>query len=149
MRTLRPSSVTAGILLMLWSTLACPAQTPADVYQGKSVELEIWFSVGGDYDVYARLLAHHMSKYIPGNPTIVPKNVEGSGSMRLANYLYNAAPHDGTVIGTISRGTVFEPLLGNNGARFDPTKFNWIGATNKEVSVCVAWYTSGVVTIED
>ena len=149
MRAFRPSLATACILLMLWTTLACRAQTPADVYRGKSVELDIGFSVGGAYDAYARMLARHMSKYIPGNPTIVPKNVEGAGSMRLANYLYNAAPHDGTVIGTISRGTVFEPLLGNNGAQFDPTKFNWIGSTNKEVSVCVSWYTSGVATIAD
>ena len=149
MRALRPSPVTAGILLLLWSTLACPAQTPADFYRGKSVELDIGFSVGGAYDVYARMLARHMSKYIPGNPTIVPKNVEGAGSMRLANYLYNAAPRDGTVIGTISRGTVFEPLLGNKGAQFDPTKFNWVGSTNKEVSVCVSWYTSGVATVGD
>jgi tripartite-type tricarboxylate transporter receptor subunit TctC len=149
MGALKPSPVTAGILLMLWSTLACPAQTPTDVYRGKSVELDIGFSVGGAYDVYARMLARHMSKYIPGNPTIVPKNVEGAGSMRLANYLYNAAPRDGTIIGTISRGTVFEPLLGNNGAQFEPTKFNWVGSTNKEVSVCVSWYTSGVATVAD
>jgi hypothetical protein len=69
--------------------------------------------------------------------------------MRLANYLYNAAPRDGTSFGTINRGTPFEPLLGNKGAQFDATKFNWIGSTNNEVSVCVAWSTSGVATFAD
>jgi tripartite-type tricarboxylate transporter receptor subunit TctC len=125
------------------------AQTPAEFYKGKIVELDIGYSVGGAYDGYARMLARHMGKYIPGNPTIVPKNMTGAGSLRLANYLYNAAPKDGTVFGTIGRGTGFDPLLGQKGAQFDAGKFNWIGSSNNEVSVCVAWNTSGVVTFED
>ena len=125
------------------------AQTPAEFYKGKIVELDIGYSVGGAYDGYARMLARHMGKYIPGNPTIVPKNMTGAGSLRLANYLYNAAPKDGTVFGTIGRGTGFDPLLGQKGAQFDAGKFNWIGSSNNEVSVCVAWNTSGVATFED
>ncbi len=125
------------------------AQTPAEFYKGKIVELDIGYSVGGAYDGYARMLARHMGKYIPGNPTIVPKNMTGAGSLRLANYLYNAAPKDGTVFGTIGRGTGFDPLLGQKGAQFDAGKFNWIGSSNNEVSVCVAWNTSGVAKFED
>jgi tripartite-type tricarboxylate transporter receptor subunit TctC len=148
---MRPNLVggLAGALLALWSGSACRAQTPAEFYKGRTIELDIGLSVGGAYDAYARILARAMPKYIPGNPAIVPKTMEGAGSMRLANYLYNAAPRDGTSFGTINRGTPFEPLLGNKGAQFDATRFNWIGSTNNEVSVCVAWSTSGVATFED
>jgi tripartite-type tricarboxylate transporter receptor subunit TctC len=148
---MRPNLVRGltGALLALWPASACLAQTPAEFYKSRTIELDIGFSVGGAYDAYARILARTMGKYIPGNPAIVPKNMEGAGSMRVANYLYNAAPRDGTSFGTISRGTGFEPLLGDRGARFAATAFNWIGSTNNEVSVCVAWYTSGVATFED
>jgi tripartite-type tricarboxylate transporter receptor subunit TctC len=139
----------AGALLVLLPVSVCLAQTPAEFYKGRTIELDIGLSVGGGYDAYARMLARSMGKYIPGNPTIVPKNIEGAGSLRLASHLYNAAPRDGSVFGTINRGTVFEPLLGNKGASFDATRFNWIGSTNNEVSVCVAWHTSGIATFED
>jgi tripartite-type tricarboxylate transporter receptor subunit TctC len=139
----------AGALLALLPTSPCLAQSAAEFYKGKTIELDIGLSVGGAYDAYARMLARTMGRYIPGNPAIVPRNIEGAGSMRLANHLYNTAPKDGTSFGTINRGTGFEPLLGSKGAQFDATRFNWIGSTNNEVSVCVAWHTSGVVTFED
>ena len=66
----------------------------------------------------------------------------GAGSMRLANWLYNVAPKDGNIIGTFARGIAFDTLLGQPGAQFDATKFNWIGSANDEVSVCVAWHTA-------
>jgi tripartite-type tricarboxylate transporter receptor subunit TctC len=133
----------------LWAVSLCCAQTPAEFYKGRTIELDIGLSVGGAYDAYGRMLARTMGKYIPGNPTIVPKTMEGAGSMRLANYLFNAAPSDGTTFGTINRGTPFEPLLGNKGAQFDAARYNWIGSTNNEVSVCVAWAASGVATFAD
>jgi tripartite-type tricarboxylate transporter receptor subunit TctC len=139
----------AVALLMLPPTSLGFAQTPVEFYKGRTIELYIGTSVGGGYDAYGRMLARHMSKYIPGNPAIVPKNMEGAGSMRLANHLYNTAPKDGTSFGTINRGTGFEPLLGNRGAQFDASKFNWIGSTNNEVSVCVAWHTTGIATFDD
>jgi tripartite-type tricarboxylate transporter receptor subunit TctC len=111
----------------------------ANFYRGKSVDLEIGYSVGGGYDVYARMIAPHMAKHIPGSPTIVPKNMEGAGSLRLANWIYNVAPKDGTAFGTIGRGTGFDPLFGHRGAQFDGAKFTWLGSANDEVSVCVVW----------
>ena len=125
------------------------AQSVADFYKGRTVELYIGYSVGGAYDLYARILARHMGKHIPGNPAIVPKNMEGAGSLRLANWLDNVAPKDDTAIGIIGRGTGFDPLLGNKAAQFDATKYNWIGSANNEVSICVAWDTSGVTRFED
>jgi tripartite-type tricarboxylate transporter receptor subunit TctC len=127
---------------------ATSAQSPADFYKGKNVDLYIGYSVGGGYDVYARILSRHMGKHIPGNPNVVPKNMEGAGSLRLANWLYNVAPKDGTAFGIIGRGTGFDPLLGKKGAQFDATKFNWIGSANNEVSICVAWHTTGITKID-
>jgi tripartite-type tricarboxylate transporter receptor subunit TctC len=102
--------------------------------------------VGGGYDIYARLIARHIGRHLPGNPQVVPKNMEGAGGMRLANWLYGAAPRDGTVIGATSRSMAFEPMLGSKTAIYDSTRFNWIGSANDEVSVCVSWHTSGVTS---
>jgi len=124
------------------------AQSPADFYKGKNIDLYIGYSAGGGYDVYARSLARHMGRFIPGNPTIVPKNMPGAGSLVLANWLYNVAPKDGTAFGIIGRGTGFDPLLGSTKAQFDAAKFNWIGSMNDEVSVCVAWHTTGITKLE-
>ena len=125
------------------------AQGVAEFYKGKNIDLYIGYSVGGAYDLYARILARHMSKHIPGNPNVLPKHMEGAGSLRLANWLYNVAPKDGTAFGIIGRGTGFDPLLGNKAAQFDATKFTWIGSANNEVSICVAWSTSGITKFED
>jgi tripartite-type tricarboxylate transporter receptor subunit TctC len=125
------------------------AQSAAEFYTGKSVDMQIGYSVGGGYDLYARLVARHLGRHIPGHPTIVPKNMEGAGSLRLANWLYSAAPRDGTVIGATSRGAAFDPLLNQSGARFDASKFSWIGSANDEVSVCVALQSSGIAKFED
>jgi tripartite-type tricarboxylate transporter receptor subunit TctC len=137
----------AAVLLLLpaagWS------QSPSEFYKGRNLELYIGYSPGGAYDLYARLLARFMPKHIPGNPTIVPKNMAGAGSLVLANWLYNVAPKDGSTFGTIGRGTAFDPILGNPKAQFDGTKFTWLGSANNEVSVCVAWHTAGFTKFEE
>ena len=138
-------NVAAAILAL---GAAGQAQSPADFYKGKNVDLTIGYSAGGGYDVYARLLARHMGRFIPGNPAIVPKNMPGAGSLVLANWLYNVAPKDGTAFGTIGRGAAFDPLLGSTKAQFDAAKFNWLGSMNDEVSVCVSWYTTGITSLE-
>ena len=140
--------VRAAAILALCPISLGHAQSPADFYKGKTIDLYIGYSAGGGYDVYARALARHMPRFIPGNPTIVPKNMPGAGSLVLANWLYNVAARDGTAFGTIGRGTAFDPLLGSTKAQFDADKFNWIGSMNDEVSVCVAWHTTGIATLE-
>ena len=112
-----------------------PAQNVS--FAGKQVRVLIGFSpTGFGYDTYGRLLARHLGKYLPGNPTIVPQNRPGAGSLNLANYLYNAAPKDGTEIAIMGRGVAMEPLLGGaaSQAKFDSTKFAWLGSMNNEVS---------------
>jgi tripartite-type tricarboxylate transporter receptor subunit TctC len=140
-------SAAATIILF---ALVAPGHTQpaAEFFKGKTVDLYIGTSGGGGYDAYARLLARHLGKHMPGNPTIVPKNMAGAGGMRLANFLYNAAPKDGLVFGTFNRGIGFEPLLGNKAGQFDATKFHWIGSTNDEVSICATWHTSGIARYE-
>jgi tripartite-type tricarboxylate transporter receptor subunit TctC len=125
------------------------ADAVADFYKGRTIDLYVGYSVGGAYDLYARVIGRHLGAHIPGSPTLVPKNLEGAGSLRLANYLYRVAPHDGSTIGTIGRGIAFDPLLIGQGDAFDAQKFNWIGSANNEVSVCVAMRQSGIAKFED
>ena len=139
----------ASILILLTAVSLGFAQSPAEFYKGKNIELYIGYSIGGGYDLYARVLARHIGKHIPGNPTIVPKNMEGAGSLRLANWLARVAPRDGTVFGTVGRGVPFDPLLGLPGTQFKAPDFSWIGSANNEVSICTSWGTSQITKIED
>lgn len=129
-----------GLVAFLWVS-SVAAQKPVELYIG--------YSPGGGYDVYARLLARHMGRHLPGSPVIVPKNMAGAGSLRLANWLYQAAPKDGSVLGTIGRGIAFDPLLGGQGAQFSATQFAWIGSANDEVSLCVAWGSKKIARFND
>jgi len=132
------------------SVSATAADAAAQFYRGKTVQVLVGFAPGGGYDLYARTLARYLGKHIPGNPTVITQNMPGAGSMKVMNYLYNAARKDGTFIGTFARGMVFEPLLGHaKGTAFDATKFNWIGSISNEVSVCAFWHTSAVKSWED
>jgi len=123
----------------------------ADFYKGKTINMVIGLSAGGGYDIFARLVAKHMVKYIPGKPDQVPRNMTGAGGLLAANYMYNVAPKDGTYIGAPQRGVPFEPLSsgGESKAQFDPLKFHWIGSANAETSIAVAWHTTGIKTHED
>jgi tripartite-type tricarboxylate transporter receptor subunit TctC len=141
-------SVLASGAVALLAGQTARAQTVEEFYHGKSVSILIGFSAGGGYDLYARHLARHMGKHIPGGPTIVPQNMAGAGSLRAANFLYTAAPKDGSVIGTFSRTTGINPLLGS-GATFDGTKFTWLGSVTDDVSTCVTWHTTAIKTWKD
>ena len=102
-------------LFALAALLPQPARAQgsvADFYRGRNVTLIVGYSAGGGYDTYTRILARHLGKHIPGNPAIVVQNMPGAGSLKLANYLYNVAPKDGSTIGIFSRGMAMEPLIG-------------------------------------
>jgi tripartite-type tricarboxylate transporter receptor subunit TctC len=120
-----------------------------EFYEGKTISLIIGYSVGGGYDLYGRLLARHMGKYIPGRPTIVPQNLTGAGSLRAVSFLYSAAPKDGTVFGTFGRTIATTPLLMPINAQLDATKLTWLGSITNEVSTCVTWHTSPVKDWKD
>jgi tripartite-type tricarboxylate transporter receptor subunit TctC len=129
---------------------ASAADGVADFYAGKTLRVLIGFGPGGGYDLYARTLARYLGKHIPGQPTVLAQNMPGAGSLKVVNYLYNAAPRDGTVLATFARGIVFEPLLGHiEGTQFDASRLNWIGSISNEVSVCALMTASGVTTWAD
>src|ERR1700716_1738166 len=115
--------------MWLFAVAAAQAQTEAVSFAGKQIKLLIGFSpTGYGYDTYGRLLARHLTRHLPGHPTIVPQNRPGAGSLNLANYLFNAAPRDGSEIAIVGRGVAMEPLLGGSASqgRFDSTKFVWL-----------------------
>ena len=143
-------AVRTVLLSALASVLTQPAraQSVEEFYKGKTINLIIGFSVGGGYDLYARQLARHMSKHIPGRPAIVAQNMSGAGSLRAANFIFTAAAKDGTVFGTFARTTGINPLL-ESGATFDATKFSWLGSVTNDVSTCVTWHTTPVKTWQD
>jgi tripartite-type tricarboxylate transporter receptor subunit TctC len=124
-------------------------QSPADFYKGKSIELIISTGVGGGLDRNARIVARHLSNHIPGKPTIVAKNMPGAGHLRAANFLYTQAAKDGTVIGTIIPGFLMSQVLEGTGAKFDASKFNWLGSTSSSTQTVYVWKTSKVTSIDE
>ncbi|MGE0653221.1 MAG: Bug family tripartite tricarboxylate transporter substrate binding protein [Alphaproteobacteria bacterium] len=123
-------------------------QTVEEFYKGRSMELIVGSGTGGGYDVYGRLASRHMGRHIPGNPRIIVKNVVGGGGIRASNLLYNVVPKDGGTIGTVSRAMITLPLMGQKNAKFDPSKFTWIGSANNEDNICLSWHTAPVKTWE-
>jgi tripartite-type tricarboxylate transporter receptor subunit TctC len=125
------------------------AETPvAEFYKNKNIDVYVGLSAGGVYDLNARLLSRFMGRHIPGNPTLVPRNMTGAAGLRLANWLYQVAPKDGTAMGTFARGIAFNPLLGQTGGPIEATKFNWLGSTNDEVSICASRSESGITRFD-
>jgi tripartite-type tricarboxylate transporter receptor subunit TctC len=121
----------------------------SDFYRGKTVTIIVGYSAGGGYDIYARALARHMGKHLPGNPSFIVQNLTGAGSLNAANNIYNVAPKDGTVFGTFARGLAIEPLIGTAKVQFDATRFTWLGSGTNEISLCATWHTSPVKTWAD
>jgi tripartite-type tricarboxylate transporter receptor subunit TctC len=147
-----------SILLGLFAAAALTALTAfgtargqdavAQFYKGKQINLYVGSSAGGGYDTYARLLARRLGSYIPGNPTVVPQNMPGAGSNKLASYIYSVAPKDGTAIGAIFSGAILQPLLGDP-VQHDPSKFIYLGNANNEVFLCLARTDAPVQAFRD
>src|SRR5215471_18924826 len=108
------------------------ADPVADFYHGRTINLIVGYGPGGGYDLFARLVARHIGRFIPGNPSVVVQNMPGAGSLRAANFLYGAAPSDGATIGAIARDMPLLAVLGTvSGVRFDPRKFAWLGSSSR------------------
>ena len=125
-----------------------PEEPIARFYRGKTLSLIIGTSSGNDYDFRARLLARYLGRYIPGHPMIVPQNMPSAGGVKAANYLASIAPRDGTVLHMIMSNIMMSEAIGVEGVQFDTRKFFWIGNTISTPVVTVAWYTSGITTLE-
>jgi tripartite-type tricarboxylate transporter receptor subunit TctC len=134
----------------IWIGATSPAQSEPveDFYRGRAVNIIIGYAIGGGYDTYARLLGRHIGRHIPGNPTIVPQNMPGAGGLKATQYLFNVAPKDGSVIGTVARGQPLAPLLLGDKS-FDAMKLTYVGSVTDEASLCLSWSTSKARTFKN
>jgi tripartite-type tricarboxylate transporter receptor subunit TctC len=121
----------------------------AELFEGKTITILSAGTPGGGYDAYARLLARHLGRYLPGTPAVVVRNNPGAGGLTLANRLYNIEPKDGTAIGIFQDSIAFAPLLSNARLEFDPVKFSWLGSLDKFVPILLAWHTKPFFSFED
>ncbi len=125
------------------------AQTVAEFYKGKTLNVMIGVSAGGEYDLHARIVARHIGKHIPGNPSVVPQNMTGAAGVTMTNYLYNVAAKDGTYIGMIQNGQPIAQALGTPNIKFDVGKFQWIGSISPTVETMALWHTAGAKTLDE
>jgi tripartite-type tricarboxylate transporter receptor subunit TctC len=142
-------TVAAAVLLIAAAGSDAAAQSVEAFYKGNRVSINIGYTPGGVYDLYARTVARHIGKHIPGRPAVIPVNMPGAGSMKAANFIYGQAPKDGTQIAVFARGIAMQPLLDDTGVQFEATKLNWLGSTTSEVSVVFAWHTKPFRTLAD
>jgi tripartite-type tricarboxylate transporter receptor subunit TctC len=149
---MKPSaSITIGLfaLAAVAGASAAQADPVADFYRGKTINLLIGVGVGGEYDLQARLVARHIGKHIPGNPSVVPQNMTGAGGLKMANYLYTVAPRDGTFIGMLGNNFPALQAIGGQGVQFDAGRFQWLGTIAPTVETMAVWHTTGVKSLED
>ena len=125
------------------------AASVEDFYKGKTIQFVVGGSAGGGYDTYTRLIARHFAQYVPGKPSMVVQNMPGAGMLIAANYIYNSAPRDGTVIGHWSGPLILQQLMGNRAVQFEGSKFGWLGMPTADSLVCITSDRSGIKTAED
>ncbi len=149
MRSTLTPTVAAILLMASVSAQPVAADEIADFYKGRSVNIVVGHEPATGFDIYARVLARHLGRHIPGNPNIVVQNMTGASGLTAANWLYNVAPKDGTVMATFVHTIPFESLMGNSAARFDPAKFAWIGNMEESVAVCGISKAAGITKFDD
>jgi tripartite-type tricarboxylate transporter receptor subunit TctC len=151
---LKPAVIIALSFVASWAAQAYAGQAynekvVADFYRGKTLTIVVGHSAGGGFDRYARAIARHFGKYIPGNPGVVVNNMVGAGTMISANYTYNQAPRDGTVVNSFDGGLLPSQLYGSSAVQFDLAKFNYIGAPDFFKYIMVVTKKSGITKMED
>jgi tripartite-type tricarboxylate transporter receptor subunit TctC len=146
---MRASRLLVALGCILGSAMGAQAQPAPDFYRNKQLRLIVGHAVGNDYDVGARLLAKHLPRHIPGQPTIIVQNMPQAASIVAANYIYAQAPRDGTVIGSFSRNFPIGAVLGGHGIEADPRRFQWLGATSFPGRICAVWHTVPIKTPAD
>ena len=127
---------------VLWFAATARAQAVADFYRGKTITLMVASGAGGGYDFFARALARHMGKHIPGNPTLIVQNMPGAGGARMVNFVYNVGAQDGTVLGVPLAPTAMAQVLDPDPINYDATRINWIGNLENSVGILFVWHGS-------
>ena len=148
MERVRHLAVGLSISAVILVSSAVSGQTAEDFYKGKQISLYVGYPAGGGYDLYARLLAAHYSKHIPGHPIVTVKNMEGGNGVRAAGYMTAVTPQDGLSLGLFGQALALGKLMGGPGD-FDPSKFQWVGRIMTGQAFAAAWHTSGVKTVAD
>lgn len=146
------ASTSMGFALSLSVVAESPAfaqDTVEEFYRGKTIDLIIGYSPGGGYDQYARLVARYLPKYIPSNPSIVPRNMPGASSRLAAGYVYNVAPQDGTILATADQSLSVAQAMGDKSLQLDAGQFGYVGSPSMENNVLITWHDSGIETVED
>ena len=128
-------SIPASVLAALMAVTAAPAQAQSPNLAGRNVQLIVGFGTGGGYDLLGRTVGRHLGRNLPGNPTVLVQNMPGGGSYNAANHIYSVAPKDGSAIALISGEAALGPITGASGARFDPTRFTWIGTPRIDTNI--------------
>src|SRR3954453_6028047 len=136
-------------LLALMLAAPARAQDSNDFYRGKTITIIIPIGPGGAYDAYARLVSRHLNKQLPGNPTIIARNMPGGGGVIASNYLYNVAPQDGTTMAIITSAFANEQLFGNPQIKYDARQFQAVGRLLDTTSVLFFWHASPIKTLDD
>jgi len=145
-----PAVKLCAVHLALAATLSAAPASAADYYAGKTLEFLVGAAPGGGYDIYARAVARHLGRHIPGEPTVVVKNMPGAGSGRAAVFISNVAPKDGATLGALMPGAIIGPLLDDKPeTQFDPTKVIYIGSADAGTRICATFQSSKIKTFED
>jgi len=138
-------AITAGLIF----TVVGSEARAAEFYKGKTIKLIVGTNPGGGYDTYARVIAKHIGRKIPGNPSIIVQNIPGAGSLIAANYLYNVSKPNGLTMAMLISGLVMEQVMGEKAMKFDLQKFQWIGAPGVGMPACVIMGFTGLKTLDD
>ncbi len=144
-----PNRWISALVALCFAPASAAAQPVADFYKGKTVTIVVSTGTGGGYDALARGIARHIGRHIPGHPSVLVRNMPGAGGITAMNWFYNTADKDGTILGLVGNGMPLEPLYGTKTARYDATKFNWLGTPSYEVSMVLLWHSVPVNTLDD
>jgi tripartite-type tricarboxylate transporter receptor subunit TctC len=125
------------------------AQSAEAFFRSASLSMIVGSGAGGGYDIIGRLVARHMSRFLPGSPTMVVRNIPGAAGVQSANFVYNSAPKDGSVILAAQNSSLFLPVYNSPVAHYDPRQFEWIGSAGKQQAICAMWHTSTIRSLED
>ena len=143
------ATVCAVLIAALAGTSIANAQTPGDFYRDKTLTLVVGYGVGGGYDVYARLLARHIARHIPGTPTVIVQNMPGAGSLTALRHQDAIAPKDGTVVTLFDFVQIINTRLNPERTKLDLARYSFIGSVSEDLSVCYVWHTRGIDTLDD